>query len=208
MKKFFMSSALVAGMFASQGAFAGCWMECIARNPFTGKCIAKTKLCNIEDASKSIEYLGKDVGAAYENMKNEWVSLYHRLPANLQYVLDKYPITFATLILPGTREYTLAVLAIEEYAGRAKARARQVAEVIQGAPDWKVDLTHDGEAFILMLEGMDLGNIDYTSPNPGLVPDKYTAVFDSFLGCIKAANDLSAGNECLKKLKRDASSIL
>lgn len=208
MKKFLMSSALLASFLASQSAFAGCWMECIARNPFNGKCIAKTKLCNIEDASKSIEYLGKDVGAAYENIKNEWVSLYKRLPPNLQYALDKYPITFATLILPGTREYTLAVLAIEEYAGRAKARSQKVSIAIQDAPDWKRDLIHDGEAFILILEGMDLGNIDYNSPNPGLVPEKYTDVFDNFLACMGAANDLSAGNQCLKKLKQDASVLI
>ncbi len=203
MKRFFFS--LIAVLSLSQSAFANCWMQCIATVPLTGKCITKVKMCNITDADKALESLGHDFGAAYENIRNEWVILYGRLPEEVQTILDKYPLTMATLIIPGTREYTLFTLTLEQFVGKAKGRAHDVHIASQGAPDWKKKQLNDGYGFLFFLEGVDLTNYDYAAADAAPIPDKYDAVWDAFLACEASAIDLNVGLKCLKTLKANAS---
>lgn len=95
MKKFVL--ALFATLSISNAAFADCWMQCMAHNPFNGKCVAKTKMCNISDTENAIKHLGDDVGAAYANLKDEWTNIYGILPEQLRYAFDKYPLTEVAL---------------------------------------------------------------------------------------------------------------
>lgn len=196
MKKFILSTAILF----SPSALADCWNQCLAS--VNGNCLAKTKVCNVSDAENAIEHLGKDITAAYENIRNEWVDLYGRMPEDFQEVLNKYPLTFATLVIPGTREYTMLSLALEEFVHKTKARARAVKDLIDQSPDWKKSLLKDGEVIILMLEKINLANHDYSKPfSPS---DKYEVVFSEFLDCIELASTHGQGLRCLDTLKKKA----
>ena len=207
MNKFFLTAALSLSMFITNAAVADCWMQCVASVPFTGKCIAKTKMCNVSDFDNAIQSLTGDIGAAYSNLKDEWVQVYGHLPEQLRTALEKYPLTIAVAIFPGTREYALLMAGIESYTSRAKSRSHQIAPIVQSAPDWKVDLAHDGESIIFIFEGIELGNIDWNRSPESYFPDKFDGPWNSFVGCLAAAGDLGAGNACLTQLKRSIATL-
>ncbi len=202
-QNFFFTLTLAFSLFVSNAAMADCWMQCVATVPFTGKCVAKTKLCNISDADNALASLQGDIGAAYSNLKDEWVHIYGQLPEQLRTALEKYPLTIAIAIFPGTREYALLMAGIESYTARAKSRSLQLAPLVQTAPDWKADLAHDGEAVVLIFEGIELGNVDWTQSPETYIPNKFDGAWNSFVSCLEGASDLSAGNGCLSQLKRN-----
>lgn len=93
--------------------------------------MGKVKMCNITDSDKAFEALSHDLGAAYENIRNEWIDPYGRLPDEIQLVLDRYPLTVVMLIMPGTREYVLLTGALESYVGRANSRAHDIEPLVR-----------------------------------------------------------------------------
>lgn len=97
----------------------------------------------------------------------------------------------------------LFTASLETYVGRAKTRAKQIASIIEGAPDWKKDLAHDGEVAILVYEGIDFGNVDWTNDPGSYVPEKYDAAWDQFVTCLDKASERSVGDICLRELKRN-----
>ncbi len=198
MKKFLITLFFAIG-FASP-AFADCWMQCI-KNPIGSGCMGKVKMCNVTDSDKALESLGRDLGAAYDNIKNEWTNIYGRLPEELRYITDTYPITFAMLLIPGTREYALLTMALEKYVLKAKQRGADMKEFIDTAPDWKRKQAVDGYTFVYVNEGLDLGNTDWSNPALAPIPDRYDAAWANFVNCLTAAVDFNQGNVCLKTLK-------
>ncbi|RYE58290.1 MAG: hypothetical protein EOP48_03840, partial [Sphingobacteriales bacterium] len=136
--------------------------------------MGKVKMCNITDADKALDSLTHDLGAAYDNIKNEWTNVYGRLPEELRYITDTYPVTFAMLVIPGTREYTLFTFALEKYVIRAKQRGEDVKQFIEnGSPDWKRKQALDGFTVVYANEGIDLGNTDWSNPAEAPIPERY-----------------------------------
>ncbi len=197
MKKFVF--AILSVLSLSEAAFADCWMQCI-KSPFGG-CMGKVKMCNVTDSENAINSLTHDIGGAYDNLRNEWVNIYGRLPEELRMITDSYPITIVMLILPGTREYALFTAGLENYVGKQKSRAKDIQPFVDGSVEWKRTQALSGYRYLFALESIDLGNTDWSNPAEAIVPDHYSAPWKNFISCLEAANTFQEGNVCLKTLK-------
>lgn len=201
---------LVLGALLSSAAtvtYAGCWMECVTRNPFSGGCVAKAKVCNVEDAGRAVASLGKDIGSAFDNLRGFWQDIYGAVPDPLRFALDRYPLTFASVIMPETRAYTIVLMALEDFVGRAKHRSHRTEEFLQAAPTWKKEYSDKGQAIVLTLDITQVSNVDYNKPESQPIPDKFSGIWDGFLVCLNAAQDRKGGEDCLYNLQVAAASV-
>ena len=73
----------------------------------------------------------------------------------------------------------------------------------EGAPDWKAELAHDAENFMLVYEGIELGNTDFSAPILSFLPEKYVQPWTNFTSCLKGAETRADGDVCYKALKKD-----
>lgn len=203
-----MKALMVAGFMAlalPQIARADCWNECIARNPLNGGCVARTKVCNVEDAERAAQSLGSDVHKGYQRLQSTWHGLYGQVPPYLRHVLNRYPITIATVVYPGTREYAMVAWTIEKYFNAAESRAQEVQPVYQTAPDWKKLWIVRAQGLLLEKGGLEiLGITDWNAPEAQSAKVEYEEQWTTFVNCIDAAQSNEAGLACYRAL--DASS--
>ncbi len=161
-------------------------MQCI-KTPFGG-CMGKVKMCNGTDSENAINSLTHDIGGVYENMRNEWVNIYGQLPAELRLITDQYPLTVVMLILPGTREYALSTAGLENYVGKQKSRAKDIQPFVDSSAEWQRTQALSAFKYLFVLEGIDLGNTDWSNPSEAVVPDHYNGPWKTYIACLTAAD--------------------
>jgi hypothetical protein len=209
-RKAFAISVIGAGLLATGAAKADCWDQCVARNPLTGGCVARTRVCNIEDAGHAAESMGTDIQAAYGKIQDRWRDVYGAVPGPLREAMERYPITIAAVLVPGTREYWVFTMTLEEFVHQSQRRSAEARQVVAERPQdaWVADTLARGERIIFMLHGLLISGHDYTRPGaePVLV-DKYQDVWNEFTSCVRAAPDAAGGAVCLRTLRINASLI-
>jgi hypothetical protein len=209
-RKAFAISVIGAGLLATGAAKADCWDQCVARNPLTGGCVARTRVCNIEDAGHAAESMGTDIQAAYGKIQDRWRDVYGAVPGPLREAMERYPITIAAVLVPGTREYWVFTMTLEEFVHQSQRRSAEAQQVVAERPQdaWVAGIMIRGESLIFALGGIQVSGHDYKSPGaePILV-DKYQVVWDDFTSCVRAAQDAVGGEACLRTLRINASLI-
>jgi hypothetical protein len=202
MRKFFVGSLIAMGLLAGE-AYAGCWMQCVLAEPFTGKCLMKTKMCNVEDSKKAAESLGRDVGAAIRTIENNWKQIYGQLPGELKDILGRYPLTFLSLVFPGTREYVLLGYALDEVKNRAQARGRAVKNLMATMPPWKHETLLKGLKFLTEQDFESVAIHDWENNPENYNSPNFRVPWWTFVDCVDAANNITESGRCFRKFQRD-----
>lgn len=191
--------AVIAGL-ASTPSFGNCWFECTMINPITGKCVAKVRMCDVENPAKAVVDFRDGIYEGLEQLGQEWRNLWGSIPDNMRHFLENYPITLITTIYPDTRAYWAVAATIESYYVRQKDRAKSLDEVIKGAPEWKQKSGYNGYLLLAVYETGRIGAHDFNAEAFDPIGSRFDGVWASFLNCLRGANSPENGTQCVEQL--------
>lgn len=199
MKKvvFILSIVMSVSSFLDH-AYAGCTMKCIARNPITGKCIAKTKVCDIGTPKEIIEQAEKEVKKLTQSVQSTWHDLYKTaLPENIRTIINNYSFTIIGKSLGGLESAAFGI-AIDKAIVELKQMFIVAKEIKIGMVDWQQDFIDEGTAHVTITRTKIVTS---GQASKQYFSDEIRPVFDEFLSCVKSSIEYSDGLQCVDDLR-------
>lgn len=187
-------SIILFGISASS-AYAGCNKKCIARNPISGNCIQKIKVCSIAPAAW-LRDATDELGRGYAQIQSGWHQVYGILPDNFRHMLNNRPFTIIGAAFGGLQGGAFG-LAIDRLITDSINSLVQTKEHIEryNLVDWQVNILERGEVTILETRTniVTAGQEDKQNLLDQIEPLKQT-----FQTCVNNASDFdSAQRDCL-----------
>jgi len=196
-------SLLVSSLLASS-AYADCTIKCITRNPFSGKCVVKTKVCDIGAPSDWWEQGGKGVVNLKDGITATWHDIYGVLPEKVRVVLNNRVFTIIGAYYGGLQGAALGA-GIDELLQKTGVRLEKAKNYTQGAPDWKVIIIEDAVALTTMKHDEIVLQGQATKQYLTAQLDPH---YDNFLECVTAAPDYNSGWACYNALEDQLTAIV
>jgi len=192
--------AVIGFMMAVEGTalYAGCTMKCVTRNPFTGKCIAKIKVC-----SPSTEGVTRSVKKFAQDLQREYHNIYGYVPESVRNILNNYPCTIIGLAAGGL-DAGLIGAAIDELLIKTQERLRRSKDLSEGAPDWKAWFYNKGVEIVTGTELQIIGEGQANKQHFKADLDRQHGVYNT---CIGNAGDKPAAWDCVDSFEAAALGI-
>lgn len=192
-RKLFAIAAVVTALSPISKAYAGCTIKCVTRDPFSGRCIVKTKVCDIGTPREILQQAEKDVKRFAQNIQREWHKAYGNVPEWARNILNTYPVTILGAALGG---YSAAALgmAIDELILKSVARMERMDDYADGESAWKRNILEKG---FQIVTGEELQTIGEGCESNQYMRDDIDPLYNEFLRCAKAAQAPDPAWTCL-----------
>jgi hypothetical protein len=198
MKKKFLGMMILFALTGHE-AYAGCTMKCMTRDPFSGRCIAKMKVC-----SPSVEGIVDTFKDGWEQLESAWKDVYGVLPENMRVVLNKYPVTVIGFAAGGYEGAALGNL-IDRSVNKIIGMGEKTKVYINMSDEWKEPIYMEGYAIATGRQIQITGSMKRGREH--ILPELETA-YDKFLECMLEASDVSYAKQvCLWPFQVEAFEI-
>jgi len=195
MKKIVM--ALMALVFVESSAYSTCTTKCITRDPFSGRCLIKTKVCGV-----SIKGIQEELEKGWHKLESAWHDLYATaIPEHLRDVINNYPVTIIGSAFGGVQGHVFGQW-FDHYITRAVLRLERTKKVILQFEDWKSSIIWEG---YVIATGRQLAAVGTSKEMNMPMLDGIDKQYEEFLDCMGHATDpVGARQYCLQPLEFEA----
>lgn len=185
-------------------SFADCNIKCITRDPFSGKCLFKTKVCDVGSPGDWVEQAGIEGAKISNGVQSIWHEVYGVLPENVRVILNSSTFTIVGAYYGGL-EGALLGQSVDRLLVATRARIHKAKTYTEAAPEWKKIIIEDGVALVTVKE-QEI--ITQGQASKQYLIDGIDAHFQNFLECTNAAPEYNVGWACYNKLEDSLNSLV